>query len=111
MDIDKLYLEYCGHNPEEVTWEFRNCMKYKIFHDAANIVIAEMKKTCGGCCNGEEIVKNQIKQFYQIRRILIFVYFVGRKEMLFNKNKNKYQKLHLEQAIKITKMEWGMDIK
>lgn len=55
MDIDKLYLEYCGHNPEEVTWEFRNCMKYKIFHDAANIVIAEMKKTCGGCCNGEEI--------------------------------------------------------
>lgn len=27
------------------------------------------------------------------------------------KNKNKYQKLHLEQAIKITKMEWGMDIK
>ena len=31
--------------------------------------------------------------------------------MLFNKNKNKYQKLHLEQAIKITKMEWVMDIK
>ena len=26
-------------------------------------------------------------------------------------NKNKYQELHLEQAIKITKMEWGMDIK
>lgn len=31
--------------------------------------------------------------------------------MLFNKNKNKYQELHLEQAIKIIKMEWGMDIK
>ena len=31
--------------------------------------------------------------------------------MFFNKNKNKYQELHLEQAIKITKMEWGMDIK
>ena len=29
--------------------------------------------------------------------------------MLFNKN--KYQEFHLEQAIKITKMEWGMDIK
>ena len=26
-------------------------------------------------------------------------------------NKNKYQELHLEQAIKITKMERGMDIK
>ena len=60
MDIDKLYLEYCGHNPEEVTWEFRDCMKYKIFHDAANIVIAEMKKTCGGCCNGEEIVPPEL---------------------------------------------------
>lgn len=34
--------------------------------------------------------------------------------MFFNKNKNKYQELHLEQAIKITKMEFckrGMDIK
>ena len=31
--------------------------------------------------------------------------------MFFNKNKNKYQEFHLEQAIKITKMEWGMDIK
>lgn len=62
MDIDKLYLEYCGHNPEEVTWEFRNCMKYKIFHDAAVIVIAEMKKTCGGCCNGEEIVLPELPE-------------------------------------------------
>lgn len=34
-----------------------------------------------------------------------------KKEMFFNKNKNKYQEFHLEQAIKITKMEWGMDIK
>lgn len=35
----------------------------------------------------------------------------GKQEMFFNKNKNKYQELHLEQAIKTTKMEWGMDIK
>jgi len=35
----------------------------------------------------------------------------GKREMFFNKNKNKYQELHLEQAIKITKMERGMDIK
>jgi len=31
----------------------------------------------------------------------------GKQEMFFNKNKGK----HLEQAIKITKMERGMDIK
>jgi hypothetical protein len=55
MDIDKLYLEYCGHNPEEVTWEFRNCMKYKIFHDAANIVIAEMEKQ-GGCKEAKKLM-------------------------------------------------------
>ena len=35
----------------------------------------------------------------------------GKQEMFFNKNKNKYQELHLEQAIKTTKMERGMDIK
>ena len=28
------------------------------------------------------------------------------KKMFFNKNKNKYQELHLEQAIKITKNEF-----
>lgn len=35
----------------------------------------------------------------------------GKQEMFVNKNKNNYQELHLEQAIKITKMERGMDIK